>query len=357
MSIKQEMSSDIKLDPAQEILINKLEDIKQDIARMWVFRHFNPPKYKGLYLYGPVGRGKTLLAESFVKSLNLKKKVAIFHYQYFIKDLHERSHYILNQNLAFPVSMIADDLARRYRVIFIDELEIKDVTEALFMERLGAKLDELGVFVIFTSNTKPSNLYKGGIQREQMLKFIKLIEEKYYVYRLDHNRDYRFSKICSDRNTILIGNTKINREKFDDMLSALTHNKHYQKQEITSFGITHLFDKTFETVLHVNVKEILSEHFAKNEYIEICKKFEAIVIDCSNFIIEDSNTVIKFINLIDNIYTHNLLLVAIFDQEIENLYNDDKYIKEYQRAISRIRAMSSADYITNSKYYISHEEK
>lgn len=339
----------ITLDSKQQEFLSILEEIAKNLSRGFFAKLLKSNKYKGIYLYGPVGRGKTLLISAFLKTLKIKNLT--LHYQDFTKKLHQQIHKSEKSNIRNPIEYHANLYSKEYRVIFIDELEIRDVTDAFLVKRFVEFLLKKGVFVIFTTNITPQNIYKDGLQRQKILEFINIIEELFLVYKLDAEKDYRLSKICADRKTILYGSTSTNIEKFIEIRDALTKDQRYSSVELSVFGRKIKFESCFENVIYENIENLLTNEFSKNEYFEISNKFDSIIIDARNLNIESSDIAIKFINMIDNFYYNKILLVAIFDDIAENLYSTGKHLNEYKRTLSRLKEMESEEYITNSKYY------
>ncbi len=349
MEINKFLDESIILDSSQSLLIRKLEEIKKDISRPKFARLFKSNKYSGIYVYGSVGRGKTILIKALYDSIKLKKN--FYHYQSFIKYLHQHSHILFKKNEKDPVVKIAKSLARNYKFICIDELEIRDIADAMIMQRLCESLLKLGVFLVFTSNIKPDSLYKDGLQRELFLKFIDIIDKRFFIHNLQSTKDYRFGKITSNKNVILYPATENKVKLFGEMLLALTHNGDYKETAITVFGRLVNFKRCYGDVLYTNYQEMFESTLSYNDYLSITEKYDAIIIEKLSQLSDNSDIVIRFINFIDNAYANKVMIVALFEVAPEDLYIGSRYKKEFQRVISRIAEMNSQEYIVNSKYH------
>jgi len=346
--ILKHIPSTVNLSVSQIELIKMLDPLEEWLNKHKIVKFFLNPKYKGIYIFGKVGRGKTMISKAFYDSIDSKKSK--YHYQNFIKWLHEQVHKN-KKKTANSVEKLAKKISKHFELLFIDELEIKDVTDALFMQRLVNELIYRDVFIIFTSNTNPKDLYKDGIQREQALKLISQISTEFLVYNLDEDKDYRLSKICNDKKLITYQETEENLNNFEDIVNELTKNKNFEKGSIVSFGRNLEFANTYKDVLYSEAYEIINDKFSKNEYQEIAKKFSTVIIDFKKYDIIGADDAIKFINLIDNLYSNKVLLVAIFSKKPDGLYQDKRYETEIGRAKSRLVEMASKEYVLNSKYY------
>lgn len=337
------------LDDSQEKLVESLDEISSDLSKNIFLRYFMPHKYKGVYIYGNVGRGKTEIVNAFLKSLDISSQ--IFHYQGLIKNLHQETHKMQKANVENPISIFAKNLVSKGNIIFIDELEIKDITDSWMINRLTEELLILNAFIIFTSNTPPSKLFFDAIHKDQVDKLIARIKDNFFISNLDGDKDYRYTKISSNEKTIFNKVNDSSDGQFLEIVNKITNNRFFTKTEINVFGRVIPLKNSFEKTLFFKLDEILNDNFSKNEYQEITLKFEVIIIDASNFKFDSSDKIIKFVNLIDNIYLGKLLFIALFDNKPNLLYSNGKYLQEFKRAISRIREMKSEEYIQNTKYY------
>ncbi len=354
MDSRKFIDETIVFDSSQILLIQKLERIKKDISRTNFAKIFKNNKYFGAYIYGPVGRGKTVIAKIFYDSIKFKKN--FYHYQSFVKYLHEQAHILFIKNEQDPVVKIADTLTKNYKFICIDELEIRDIADAMIMQRLCELLIKRGVFLVFTSNIKPSDLYNDGLQRELFQKFIDIINKKFFVHNLLSVKDYRFGKITSDKNVILYPANADNIKLFEEMLNVLTHNQEYKETSIIVFGRMVNFKKCYKNTLYSDFVEMFESQYSYNDYLSITEKYDAIIITKFGQLPSNSDIIIRFINFIDSAYMNKVMLVTLLEVCPEELYSGSRYKKEFQRAISRIVEMNSEEYILNTKYHKGNNE-
>ncbi len=345
------VNNKVTLDKAQLDLLTRLEDIKSSFEKPRIINFLKQKKYNGLYIYGEVGRGKTLIAKGFFESLLVEKQ--FYQYPDFIKFLHEYSHSLFLQNIRDPIPVIAKHLAELYKVIVIDELEIRDITDAMLIQNLSLALSRLNVFLVFTTNFKHQDLYKDGIQRESFLKFISFIDTTFFITHLEAEKDYRFSKISADQDIIIYPSSAENQKKFETIRDALLRNHILSKESILVFGRELIFEKCYKSeILCVTYQELFLQSLSYNDYLEICKKYKAIILEGVDSLGDSSDSAIRFVNFIDSAYAKRVMLVAFFKQTPKELLSlNNKYSKEFQRALSRINEMNSSEYINNSKYY------
>jgi len=202
----------IERDQAQQALLSRLEAVEQRVATHRSARRLRPSGWlfgsrdqtepvKGLYVYGDVGRGKTMMMDLFFEaSPVIRKRRAHFHE--FMADVHERAR-VYRQKLKDgevegedAIRLTANDLAEESWLLCFDEFHVTDIADAMILGRLFKKLFERGVVVVSTSNRPPDDLYKDGLQRERFLPFIALLKEKLEIHELDGGRDYRLLRLA-----------------------------------------------------------------------------------------------------------------------------------------------------------------
>ena len=171
--------------------IDLLEKLKSIFNRKNILFN-NKKKIQGLYIWGDVGRGKTLITQLFLKNIK-SKDIASFHYIDFMNYIHNKlSDYSGFKN---PLNKISKNLNKKNNILFIDEFQVEDIADAMIIGNILLSLIDLGTKIILTSNVHPDDLYKDGLQRQKFLKSINLLKEKIEIFKLKGNIDYRTRNI------------------------------------------------------------------------------------------------------------------------------------------------------------------
>jgi cell division protein ZapE len=302
-------------------------------------------KISGIYLYGDVGRGKTMLMQKFYSAVKVSKKM--IHYQQFMQNIHKKNHNMQGRAADKIVQNLASVIAKRWCVLCIDEFEIKDITDAMIIMRLFRYLHEYGVFVFVTTNIKPNDLYKDGIQRIAFLPFITNINRYFQIFHLDSEIDYRLSAIENIQNRMFFVINSSEREEFLRVKSEICKQEELSETRIELFGRELMFKQAHNNVLFTDFSELFERDLGYSDYIEIAKKFKIIVLSSVRTIVEDENNVAtRFINFIDNVYfNRSLLFVEINCACFQEIYPVGIKSKEFKRTISRLNEMNSENYL------------
>src|SRR5438132_8765182 len=197
----------LQFDPAQQLAIEKLQSLHRALL------HYRPESERhgwlarfgfgangaaqiplGLYLCGPVGRGKSMLMDLFFAAVPSMRKRRV-HFHAFMLEVHDRIERERRAATAKPIDKVAADIAAEAALLCFDEFQVDDIADAMVLGRLFTALFEAGVVVVATSNLEPDRLYEHGLQRERFLPFIALLKQKLYVLELDSGRDYRLARL------------------------------------------------------------------------------------------------------------------------------------------------------------------
>ena len=321
-------------------LLEKLSAISQRKRSLFNIKNNN----QGLYIWGDVGRGKTLITQSFLKSIK-RKDIAIFHYIDFINFIHKE----LNEysGLKNPLKKVSKNISKKNNLIFIDEFQVEDVADAMIIGDLLSSLIDSGTNIILTSNVHPDDLYKDGLQRQKFLKSINLLKEKIEIYKLDGDIDYRTRNIIdldkSDGEDIFSEEriAALIKENFnvDEVLNnTLTINKRKFRCKIA-----------INNLLWIEFNSFFKEATGTKDYKFICDKFDWIFINSFESYDDDSIDVIRrFISFIDIAYKEKTKVKFFFnDLDIEKIYCGTKLDILWQRCLSRLVEMKNYNYLKN----------
>jgi cell division protein ZapE len=338
-------------DPAQLDVIERFEDLEERIAaqrprkrslRAAFLRNKSRENINGLYIWGGVGRGKTFLMDLFCESLEIREKKRI-HFHRMMHDVHERL-----KTLRFvenPLDKVAADIAQETRVLCFDEFFVSDIGDAMILGRLLEGLFSRGVTLVTTSNSRPDDLYKEGLQRQRFLPAIKLLNEHTEVVNMGGGTDYRL-RILQKAGTFLTPDDDTAADKltyfFDE--SASTQVEHNVDLDINGRNIR--ARRCAKGVAWFRFADICDGPRSQADYIEIARWYPSVIISAvPQFDTTMENQARRFISLVDEFYDRRVKLILSADTDVHTLYAGSKLTFEFDRTVSRLIEMQSTDYL------------
>jgi cell division protein ZapE len=353
----------IERDEAQEAIVAALTQLERRLAEHrlarkssslgWLFgARATPAPIKGLYLYGAVGRGKTMLMDLFCDASPVIRKRRV-HFHEFMADVHERVH-AFRQRMkqgelagADPISLTAEAIAQESWLLCFDEFHVTDIADAMILGRLFKRLFELGVVVVATSNVPLDELYKDGLNRALFLPFIAMIEQHMEVMRLDARTDFRLEKLAGAPVWYVPADTAA-AAALDQAWRRLTAGHAGSELALPIKGRVIRVPRASMGVARFTFHDLCGEPLAGSDYLRIAHEFHTIVLDCIPAMDYDRrNEAKRFIILIDTLYDNAVKLVASADAEPDALYRADEGFEasEFQRTASRLIEMRSQSYL------------
>lgn len=304
----------------------------------------------GIYLYGGVGRGKSMIMDMFFEHVNLpadaKNRI---HFHKFMADVHEfihdwrQNHQDKSNN--DPIIPLADKISSQYKLICFDEFQVHDVADAMLLSRLFRELFNRKMLIIFTSNRHPEDLYQGGLQRERFLEFVALVEKKLHIIELKSDSDYRLKQIKSLEQSYFhpLG---LEADKFIRTIwKYLTKDQNIINDEKISLpaGRNLKISLMTEDIARFSFDELCRQPLGSNDYLAIANQFDIIIIENIPMLsAEERNEAKRFVNLIDALYESKTKLICSAANEPNRLYKKGTGVFEFQRTISRLYEMQSA---------------
>lgn len=346
-------------DGGQRAIALYLDTLIEDIegwkgGKSGLFRKSSPPP-KGLYLWGGVGTGKSLLMDLFHDAVNLKAKRRT-HFHSFMQDVHARIARERETKKGEPLIAVADEIARETRLLCFDELQVTNVADAMILGRLFERLFEKGVVVIATSNRHPSELYKDGLNRQLFLPFIAMIKAKLDVMRLDSGRDYRLERLCAAP----VYYTPLGAEAdaaMDAAFARLTLGARPQSCTLTIQGRSLEISREAAGVARFGFAELCARPLGAADYLMLAETFHTILIDHVPVMSPAKrDEAARFVTLIDALYDTRAKLVMSAEAEPSGLYPDGDGAFEFERTASRLMEMRSLEYLAAERRLASPEK-
>lgn len=336
-------------DEEQVNILNDLQRINDNLIKQskiqkksFIARIFNKSKFSvfGLYLYGGVGLGKTFLVDLFFNNLKIKEKKRI-HFHAFMREFHRELKKI--EAIQKPVDYYIKNFSQNYKVLVLDEFIVEDIADAMILDRILSAFIKYKITLITTSNTKPDELYKDGIQREYFLDAIEKIKDNNIVIHIEGLSDYR-KRFLSSHSLYNVSSSETTKlfAKYFAKLSGHSFNQDKElvinNRQITIIGKSH---KT----LWVDFNSLCETNRSADDYLEIVKLFKILII--SDLPVLDDrklSSAKRFINLIDVLYDNRVaLIISSFSLTIENIYTGSSLKKDFQRTKSRIFEMTNQE--------------
>ena len=289
---------------------------------------------KGCYLYGDVGRGKTMILKSIFDEI--KQKKISYHYIEFMRFIHKELELVKKNK--DPLVKVAKRIASKYEVIFLDEFQIEDVSDAMIVGRLLNLLSEMNVFFMLTSNAKIDNLYKNGLQRDKFIKQIKKLENNLVVFQFIGNKDYRLKNI--DLSTPQ-NSADLSEEQIFDFIKKNFNFIGDLRKEITISGRTFFCKGSSKDFIWLSYKDFFKQNLAISDFLVICKNYEWFFIDDFEEYDDHRKDVIRrFIGFIDIAYIESVKIkFFINNEDFKSLYNGEELIVLWNRTLSRLEEM------------------
>lgn len=304
----------------------------------------------GFYIFGPVGTGKSMIMSLFFDYVPVKLKKRM-HFHNFVQYIHEelqklrKNHTRLDNSLL--LMQIARDLANKFHVLCLDELEIKDVVNASIFGKLIEMLSLRGVFVVITSNSAPDDLYKDGLQRQTFIPAINFVKKHFEIHKLDNFIDYRKQKLKSMTDFFIV---QKNADHFADVIEMIIPRPKFNQRIVEVMGRAIKFNNVVGNIAIVSFAELCAEALGPADFSMIAQQYDMIIMhSLPKLHAEERNEARRFINLLDEIYENKVMLITISKHKLNEIFQKDLNLPETERAISRLHEIQSVDYLKGSK--------
>ncbi|QQM31562.1 AFG1 family ATPase [Martelella lutilitoris] len=360
----------LKADPAQLAVAGELDRVLEGlssvkpaekggrlISRLFgLSRQKGGPLVEGLYIYGSVGRGKTMLMDMFFEAAPIADKRRA-HFHAFMADVQERIN-IHRRKLkagevkeADPIGPVADQIIGESRLLCFDEFTVTDIADAMILSRLFSALFERGCILVATSNVAPDDLYKDGLNRGLFLPFIKILKQNVTVTTLDSDTDYRMEKF-EGRPVYLTPLDDETRRKMDETWNVATRGAETGPDEIALRGRVLHVPNAGGAFARFTFDDLCRKPLGAADYMAITDRFSTVFIDdVPKLSADQRNEIKRFIILVDTLYDRTIRTVISAEAMPEELLVDRKGREgfEFERTASRLFEMRSTDYLAAHK--------
>ena len=333
-------AQDIVLDNAQASFLKEFISIDSTLKPKLFFSKNN--LIGNLYLYGPVGRGKTMLLQA-INDCYFSDS-GKFHFVEFMQLVHKKlSDFSGNSD---PLLMVVKSLSKEYKIIFLDEFQIEDIADAMIIGTLIESLTNMGTRLMITSNSHPDDLYKNGLQRAKFIKTINFINNNFLIHHLLGTEDYRLREIAHFDSS---ANDRNSDKSVGDFLQRTFNSEIIDITEFTvSNRVFHCLGCS-DKILWLSFDDFFSSPCASKDFIEIVKTFEWVFINnfhsCTD---EHLDKLRRFISFIDIAYQEKQKLKFFYDPNLINtLYSGNQLLHLWVRTESRLHQITTTKYLQN----------
>jgi cell division protein ZapE len=350
-------AGELRPDPDQQAAAARLNILQQELeaapprgSTLWKLLRKAPETPRGLYIWGGVGRGKSMLMDLFFESVRIPRKKRA-HFHEFMLDVHARLAEVRKAEEGDPIPPVVDALAEEARLLCFDEMVVNNMADAAIMSRLFTGLLGKRVSIVTTSNRAPDELYKDGLNRQLFLPFIDLIKDRLDVMTLDGPTDYRLDRL-GDAQLWHSPNGPEATRALSDAFFRLTDYPVEDRAKVPAEDIDvqggrrlHV-PKSLKGVAVFSFKRLCAEARGAPDYLAIARRFHTVIIVGIPVLgPENRNEAARFVTLIDSLYEYKVKLLASADAEPAQLYPSGDGAFEFERTVSRLMEMQSDDYL------------
>jgi cell division protein ZapE len=300
------------------------------------------PRPKGLYIYGGVGRGKSMLMDLFFEASPIKRKRRV-HFHSFMQEVHEQLHVVRQSGVEDAIRPVAEKIISQASLLCFDEMQITDITDAMIVGRLFEFLFDSGVIVVTTSNRHPDDLYKSGLNRSLFLPFIELIKQRVTVHNLDSTTDHRQNRLSGHQRYFQPLGTETDHD-IQTLWGGLTEGAdtpitlHQKKRAI-------VLPHHHNGIARASFADLCEKPLGPSDYLLIASSFRLLMItDVPILGRANNNEAKRFVTLIDALYEAKIRVIISADAEPEQLYETGSGAFEFERTASRLREMQGNDW-------------
>ena len=335
-------NQNLEVNPKQIVVIKKLEQYYQNNFQSFISKIFSKQKmHKAFYLFGDVGVGKTMILNFFFDRIDQKKLRQ--HFNEFMLSFHDFVHERKDKNEENVINQFVKNIKSKASLIYFDEFQVTNIVDAMILGKLFDQIFKEDIKIIVTSNTKISELYKDGLQRDQFKPFIKIMEDQSIEHELKIEDDYRKSNDNQKQRYFYPLNQETNF-KINKFFRTITKDKNQSKITVNVKGRDFKIENFYEGIARFNFNDLCDQNLGAEDYLEIIKNCKFIIIDqIPQFNDTNSNQQQRFVTLLDVIYDKDISIAVTSNQSLDKFTSSRLLEKPFKRTISRLYELTSRE--------------
>lgn len=339
----------ITFDDAQRRAASKLQELSDALAEFRAARQnrlkrllIAPQPPRGLYFWGGVGRGKSFLMDAFYATVPIRRKTRM-HFHPFMRDVHRELDTLkLEED---PLLIVARRWARRYRLICFDEFHVSDIADAMILGRLLTGMFDAGIVFVMTSNYRPDDLWRDGLQRERFLPTIALLKDRLDVLQVDAGVDYRLRAL----EQVAVYHTPLGPDTEALMASAFDRFASGEDEDryLMIEGRDLIAKRRAGSAVWFDFHSLCETARSQNDYIDIARRFNTVFLSgVPRMSADKASAARRFTWLVDVFYDHRVKLVISAEAAADELYREGVMAHEFARTSSRLIEMQTHEYMS-----------
>jgi cell division protein ZapE len=355
----------VRADPVQEKIVLRLQAVHEQLAaagqapakpgfwaRFGLAGHDKPPAGPhGLYIWGPVGRGKSMLMDLFFADAPVAKKRRV-HFHEFMLEVHERLHRRREELAATGAPPEADtivpigrEIAAETRLLCFDEFQVTNIADAMILGRLFETLFEEGLTVVATSNRAPDDLYNNGLQRDRFLPFIELLKQRLEILELGGQHDYRLERM-RELDVYLTPLGAWATAKLDEAFRTLSGGADGDPRVLRTQGRDVAVPRAAPGVAMAHYMDWCAQPMGAADFLCIADHFHTVILaDIPKMGPDNQDKAARFVTMIDTFYERKVKFICSAAAAPDKLYTEGDGAFEFQRTVSRLMEMQSPEYL------------